>query len=61
MMAERGALLAAHAISVAAAYDMNDIRAAAQRYAEALAQDEWPRMANQEGSATAGQALLRDR
>jgi hypothetical protein len=58
IMAERSALLAVHAISVAAAYDMNDIRAAAQRYAEALVQDEWPRMANQEGSATAGQALL---
>jgi hypothetical protein len=58
ILAERDGLLAVHAISVATGSDMDDIRAAAQRYAEILVQDEWPRMLEQESSVLAGQALL---
>ncbi len=58
VLAEREGLLALHAISIAAASDMDGIRTAARAYAEALIQDEWPRMREQESSEKAGQALL---
>ncbi|MCB5174292.1 bestrophin-like domain [Microvirga lenta] len=58
ILAERDGLLALHAISIATVSDMNDIRAAAQLYADALVNDEWPRMASQESSSKAGAALL---
>jgi hypothetical protein len=58
IMAERDGLLAVHAISLAAASDMREIRIAVQDYAKALVDDEWPRMMDQEGSVKAGQELL---
>lgn len=58
MLAEREALQAIQAISIATVTDMEDIRAAVRLYAETLVQDEWPRMRDQESSAKAGQALL---
>jgi hypothetical protein len=58
VLAERDGLLAIHAISLAAASDMKDIRLAVQEYAKALVHDEWPRMMDQEGSQRAGQELL---
>lgn len=58
VLGEREGLLAVQAISTATVTDMEDIRAAARLYAEALVQEEWPRMLDQESSAKAGQALL---
>lgn len=58
VLAERDGLLAIHAISLAAVSDMKDIRIAAQDYAKALVDDEWPLMRNQEGSRKAGWELL---
>jgi hypothetical protein len=57
VMAERDGLLALHAISLAAVPGLNDVRAAALRYAQALVQDEWPRMTDQESSDKAGTEL----
>ncbi|MBF9232705.1 bestrophin-like domain [Microvirga alba] len=58
VMAEEGGLLTLYAVSVATVSDMKDIRATAQRYAELLISDEWPRMRDQDYSAKAGQTLL---
>ena len=58
IFAERDALLALHAISVATISDMDDIRAATQHYAETLINDEWPRMMDQKSSPRTGEALL---
>ncbi|RDI61802.1 DUF4239 domain-containing protein [Microvirga subterranea] len=58
ILAERDGLLAIHAISLATVSDMKEIRAAAQGYAKALIEDEWPRMTEQESSPKAGQELM---
>lgn len=58
VLGEREGLMAIQAISTATVTDMEDIRDAARRYAQALIQDEWPSMRDQESSAKAGQALL---
>ncbi|MCB8822542.1 bestrophin-like domain [Microvirga rosea] len=58
VLGERGGLVALQALSTATVTDMEGIRETARSYAEALIQDEWPRMRDQESSAKAGQALL---
>jgi hypothetical protein len=59
ILAERDGLLAVHALSTATVSDMSDIRAAAQLYAKALIDHEWPRMASQESSPEAGREILK--
>lgn len=58
VLAEEDGLLTIYAVSIASASDAKDIRATAQRYAELLISDEWPRMRDQGYSAQAGQVLL---
>jgi hypothetical protein len=58
VLLEEDGLLTLYAVSTATASDANEIRATAQRYAELLVSDEWPRMRNQDYSAQAGQVLL---
>lgn len=58
VLAERDGLAALQTVSMATSMDMRDIRIAALRYGEALIEDEWPRMRDQEESERAGQALL---
>ena len=57
IFAERDALLALHAISIATISDMDDIRSAVQHYAETLINDEWPLMMEQKSSPKTGEAL----
>ncbi len=57
VQAERDSLLAIGTLSVATVSDMAPIREALRAYVEAVVSDEWPRMADQEQSALAAQAL----
>lgn len=54
---ERANLVALHDLSIATASDMSDIRKALVAYADALIDDEWPRMTDGESSPRAGEAL----
>lgn len=58
VLAERDGLLSVHAISRATPSNLTELQQAAQHYAQALIEDEWPRMLQQGASDTAGRALL---
>jgi hypothetical protein len=57
ILAERDAILAIHAMSIATVSDMSDIRAAVEAYTKRLIDDEWPMMENQESSPKAEREL----
>jgi hypothetical protein len=57
VQSERTNLLAAHDLSLATASDMSGIRKRLLAYAEALIDDEWPRMTEGASSNAAGEAL----
>ncbi|HEX8416573.1 MAG TPA: hypothetical protein VF641_03125, partial [Methylobacterium sp.] len=59
VQAERTNVLAVHDLSIAAAPDMADVRAALVAYVEALVEDEWPKMSEGASSARAAEALGR--
>jgi hypothetical protein len=57
VLAERDAMLAIQAMSIAAVLDMSDIRSGVQAYARTLIEEEWPLMEEQESSPRAGDTL----
>jgi xanthosine utilization system XapX-like protein len=57
VQSEKTNLLAAHDLSLATASDMSGIRRRLTAYAEALIDDEWPKMTDGASSITAGEAL----
>lgn len=59
VQAERSNVLAVHDLSVAAAPDMAEVRAALVAYVDALIEDEWPKMSDGTSSARAAEALGR--
>lgn len=59
VQAERTNVLAVHDLSVAAAPDMADLRAALVSYVDALIEDEWPKMSEGASSLRAAEALGR--
>ncbi|WP_157961288.1 DUF4239 domain-containing protein [Microvirga flavescens] len=58
IFAERDGLLALNTMTIASAADMRNVRQAIRDYIRILIEDEWPRMANQESSPRAEEALL---
>ncbi|GJE15595.1 bestrophin-like domain [Methylobacterium marchantiae] len=59
VQSEKTNLLAAHDLSLATASDMSEIRKRLLAYTNALIDDEWPKMAMEESSTAASEALGR--
>ncbi len=57
VQSEKTNLLAAHDLSLATVSDMKSIRQKLTAYADALIEEEWPRMAEGDSSARAGEVL----